>query len=256
MELQKEQIERQFDRAATTYDSVAALQRQMADRLLEELPAQLDGTLIDLGCGTGDLLQKLANRMDPSKLTGLDLSSAMLGQTANRVPQARLVKADLANVPFDDDSFAWITSNAAIQWCDSSVVFSEMRRLLQPTGQAFVSTFGPRTMHQWRDTMANVGSNNERIHTFKPVEQLSDEMKEAGFSTVDQKTETIDTYFDSVQAMFDSVRKLGATNARRDRSIGLSGRRWFEQVTKAFEQRRNADGKLCLTYECCYLFAR
>ncbi len=256
VDLQQEQIERQFDRAAATYDSVASLQRQMADRLLADLPSQLEGHCVDLGCGTGALLQKLAKRIDVRKLTGVDLSSAMLNQARQRVPQAQFVKGDLASIPLDDDSFSWATSNAAIQWCDSRIVFSELQRILRPDGQAFISTFGPGTMQQWRDALEHIGTVKPRVHTFKNIQQLTDEMKDAGFRSVSSRSETIDVYFDSVREMFSSVRKLGATNARADRAKGLAGRRWLDQITDAFEKQRNPNGKLCLTYECCYLVAR
>ena len=255
MDLQPEQIEKQFDRAAPTYDSVASLQRQMADQLLARLPTSFEGPLVDLGCGTGDLLQKLSHRTSVSNLTGVDISSAMLHQTQLRVPQARVIKADLTSLPCEDESFKWIVSNAAIQWCDSASVFSEMRRILRPDGQAFVSTFGPNTMTQWRATLASV-PGGDRVHSFRSAEQLTAQLKAAGFNSVESKTETIDIQFDSVSVMFDSVRKLGATNARRDRRTGLSGRQWFQQVTDAFEDSKDSEGLLTLTYECCYFFIR
>lgn len=254
MDLQREQIERQFDRAAATYDSVASLQRQMADRLLAKMPSTFDGPLVDLGCGTGDLLQKLAHRTSATNLTGVDISSAMLEQTQIRVPQARLIKSDIASLPVAENVFRWAVSNAAIQWCDSGAVFSELRRILQPGGNAFLSTFGPTTMKQWRETLASV-SGDDRVHSFPTIEQLKAQLKAAGFASVESKTEMVDIQFDSVRTMFDSVRKLGATNARRDRPTGLSGRKWLQEVTDAFEETRDSNGLLTLTYECCYLFA-
>ena len=251
MDLHPEQIEKQFDRAAATYDSVASLQRQMADQLLTSIPSSFEGPLVDLGCGTGDLLEKLSQRTSATNLTGIDISSAMLERVQLRVPQAHVIKADLASLPLEDESCQWAVSNAAIQWCDSASVFSELRRILRPDGQAFISTFGPDTMKQWRSTLASV-SGGDRVHSFQSVEQLTAQLKSAGFTSVESKTETVDLRFDSVATMFDSVRKLGATNARRDRPTGLSGRQWFQQVTDAFEKSRDHHGLLTLTYECCY----
>ena len=261
MDLQREQIERQFDRAASTYDSVASLQRQMADRLLAKIPSAIDGPVVDLGCGTGDLLQKLSHRTSAINLTGVDISSAMLEQTRLRVPEARVIKSDIASLPMEDHSFQWAVSNAAIQWCESASVFSELRRILQPNGQAFLSTFGPSTMSQWRETLASVSnsdsgfvSSKDRVHSFTPIEQLTSQLKAAGFASVESEIKMVDVKFDSVRTMFDSVRKLGATNARRDRSSGLSGRKWLQRVTDAFEETKDSNGLISLTYECYYLF--
>ena len=110
-------------------------------------------------------------------------------------------------------------------------------------------------MTQWRATLASV-SGGDRVHSFQSTEQLTAQLKIAGFNSVESKTETIDIQFDSVSTMFDSIRKLGATNARRDRRTGLSGRQWFQQVTDAFEDSKDSEGLLTLTYECCYFFIR
>ena len=79
------------------------------------------------------------------------------------------------------------------------------------------------------------------------------QLRDAGFESIESKTETVDVQFETVRAMLDSVRKLGATNARRDRPTGLSGKQWLQQVTEAFEKRRDGNKMLNLTYECCYL---
>lgn len=255
MDLELEQIERQFDRAAATYDSVASVQRQMASRLLEKIPVQLDGTLIDLGCGTGELLQKLAQRIPADRLTGVDISSAMLRQTQARSPQVKTVKANLAALPFEADCFNWAVSNAAIQWCNAHDFFAELRRILGPKGRAFISTFGPDTMWQWRKALGSVAGENNRVHAFPSIDHLTNELRSTGFREVESMKETIDFQFDSVRTMFDSIRKLGATNARRDRPSGLSGRQWLQQVTEAFESTRDDNGMLRVTYECYYLFA-
>ena len=51
----KQRVQHAFDRAATTYDGAAVVQRRVCDRLLAELA--WDGTpparILDAGCGTG-----------------------------------------------------------------------------------------------------------------------------------------------------------------------------------------------------------
>ena len=58
----KRDVARSFSRAAQSYDSVAELQRRVADRLLASLPDCRDKRLVDLGCGTGYSLPALAER--------------------------------------------------------------------------------------------------------------------------------------------------------------------------------------------------
>ena len=59
----KRQVAASFSRAAASYDSVAALQRTVADTLLAQLPADLrPQRWLDLGCGTGYCTRALAQR--------------------------------------------------------------------------------------------------------------------------------------------------------------------------------------------------
>ena len=50
----KRAVRQSFDRAASSYDAVAGLQRQVCELLLAVLPAPtLATTILDAGCGTG-----------------------------------------------------------------------------------------------------------------------------------------------------------------------------------------------------------
>jgi cyclopropane fatty-acyl-phospholipid synthase-like methyltransferase len=73
---------------------------------LERFPANLPdaAAVLDLGCGSGapilaDLLQR------GHRVVGVDLSREQLLQAQARCPQAALVKADIGDVDFADESF-------------------------------------------------------------------------------------------------------------------------------------------------------
>ena len=62
--LDKNAIRQSFDRAASTYDHHAVLQREVESRLLErlEFQRQQPGVILDLGCGTGSASRLLARQ--------------------------------------------------------------------------------------------------------------------------------------------------------------------------------------------------
>ena len=144
MPLSSNKIATRFNRAATTYDDVASLQRSMADDLLQRFlqsqtqPFSLDTAIADLGCGTGYLLHALSLH-GLSNLSGFDLARDMLQVTSTRLGPnaAELVEADLQSLPVADDCFDVVFSNAAIQWCDADAAAKEIKRVLRPAGQAF-----------------------------------------------------------------------------------------------------------------------
>ncbi|WP_027378471.1 methyltransferase domain-containing protein [Chryseobacterium daeguense] len=85
--------------------------------LVEPIP---NLSVIDLGCGTGELTSKLLDYLQDSKVTGIDSSAEMLEkakhfQTSRLTFQQRSIE-DQLNL---NDTFDLIISNAAIQWCNN-----------------------------------------------------------------------------------------------------------------------------------------
>jgi len=87
--------------------------------LLSRIPDRSYKSIVDLGCGTGDLTSALADHWPESRVTGVDLSEEMLVPARERVEAGRVefVKGDLA-VWRPDAPAELIVSNAAIQWVE------------------------------------------------------------------------------------------------------------------------------------------
>ena len=77
---------RSFERAASTYDAAAVLQREVCDRMFERLDyIKLNPQhIIDLGCGTGYATAKLLARYAGAQVIGIDISPAMLRRALQR----------------------------------------------------------------------------------------------------------------------------------------------------------------------------
>lgn len=107
--------------------------------LLDLLAPQPGERILDLGCGTGHLTQRIAEC--GARVTGLDNDPAMLRQARANYPRLRFLQADGQNFsvaePFDA-----IFSNAALHWMhDAAGVAAGMARALRPGGR-LVAEFG------------------------------------------------------------------------------------------------------------------
>ena len=82
--------ERFFDAHAPIYDENVFTKNTIreVDFLLEELNLPPDGSVLDVGCGTGRHAIELAKR--GYAVTGLDLSSEMLARAADKARQERV----------------------------------------------------------------------------------------------------------------------------------------------------------------------
>jgi len=88
--------------------------------LMARIPLATPGTIVDLGCGAGNVTKFLAERWPRAAITGVDNSKEMLALArASTVGQARRewIEADLATwAPVDPVDVVF--SNAALHWHD------------------------------------------------------------------------------------------------------------------------------------------
>lgn len=91
--------------------------------------------ILDAGCGTGGLMEKLASI---GRVIGLDRSSHALSyaKETSRI----LVQGSVNNLPFRDGSFDVVTSISVLYHdrVDDRTAWAEMRRVLQQGGMAIV----------------------------------------------------------------------------------------------------------------------
>jgi trans-aconitate methyltransferase len=112
---------------------------QFGEALLELLDPKPGERVLDLGCGTGQLTQKIADR--GAHVTGLDASPEMIGQARQNYPQLRFVLQDAATMRFESE-FDAVFSNAALHWMlDAAGVATAVQRALKAGGR-FVAELG------------------------------------------------------------------------------------------------------------------
>lgn len=104
---------------------------------LDALALPLDGRVLDVGCGTGLLLERIGETEPRIERWGVDLSPDMLAVAAERLAgRARLVRADAGALPFAGERFDAVVSSSALHhWPDPRRVIDEMIRVLRPDGQ-------------------------------------------------------------------------------------------------------------------------
>lgn len=86
--------------------------------LLKLVESRTGISVVDLGCGTGELTSKLLDYLEDSKVLGIDSSEEML-EKAVQFETSRLTfeKRSIEEQLHLGDTYDLIISNAAIQWC-------------------------------------------------------------------------------------------------------------------------------------------
>jgi ubiquinone/menaquinone biosynthesis C-methylase UbiE len=96
--------------------------------------------ILDLGCGTGDLLCTLGTLLgEEACCVGVDLSQEMLAVAQAKIadcPHTAVIQTDVTQpLPFADDSFDLVASLNLLQEVSApTLVLEEVRRILKPGG--------------------------------------------------------------------------------------------------------------------------
>ena len=114
--------------------------------LMARLPATAPATVVDLGCGAGNVAAILAERFPAAAITGVDNSAAMLAKARQAAPSVTFVEADLATWRPDTPPDV-IYSNAALHWIgDHATLFPRLLSYLAPGGVLAVQMPGMHAM--------------------------------------------------------------------------------------------------------------
>lgn len=260
--LDKRQLRRSFERAASTYDRAAVLQREICGRALErlDLVKLAPAVILDAGSGTGFAAQALARRYPGATVVEFDIAPAMLQTARARLPRWKkwigrrrelFVCGDNEQLPIRAGAVGMFWSNLAFQWAnDLPRVFSECQRVLQPGGLLTFTTFGPDTLKELRQAFAG-DAGRVHVNRFYDMHDVGDMLVQAGFADPVMDMEQVTLTYADVETLMRELKAIGAHNVATGRSRGLTGRRALDDLRRRYEELRR-DGRLPATFEVVY----
>jgi ubiquinone/menaquinone biosynthesis C-methylase UbiE len=109
-------------------------------------------SLLDYGCGAGDLMRVLAGMGARARFTGCDVSAGMLAEAGRRWPAALgpapgLEPQEGARTPLADAAFDVAVISAVLHHvppAERPAVYAELGRVLKPGGRLYVFEHNPR----------------------------------------------------------------------------------------------------------------
>jgi ubiquinone/menaquinone biosynthesis C-methylase UbiE len=170
-------VRRDYDQRAEAYDRRWRWYREATLReTLARAEIRTGDRILDVGCGTGRLLEALAKDHSRERLAGIDLSGGMLGVARRRLPsEVRLVQGDAAALPFPDGGFDLVLTMSAFHfWPRPRAALGEIHRVLGSGGRLVLTDWsrdfwGPRLREAW---LRLLDPSHHRTWRLDEVEEL------------------------------------------------------------------------------------
>ncbi len=146
-----EKVDALFTSIAARYNLINDIQSLGLHRFWKQRMVKMSALVkgesaLDICCGTGDLVMRLAHRSE--RVVGLDMNSPMLKVALNQLKKsnansASLFQADALNLPFNDSSFDLVTIAYGLRnLADHQNGLREISRVLKPRGRILILDFG------------------------------------------------------------------------------------------------------------------
>lgn len=270
-------IRRQFNRSASAYDSHAHAQRRMAEWLagsLEGLRNKIGYAkpdLLEIGCGTGALTERLLRDHPDASLLAIDMAPAMLEEARKRVVavsagnterQPRFILADVEKWAATATAASQdiIVSSACFQWMgDPAETIRRLGAVLRPGGLLLFTTFGPQTfreLHRSFEYAYRSAGREPQRHglSFPSADRWQTMLREAGFQAISVEQTVHSQSYRSAKDFLHAVKAVGASASEASACPGLGSRRLFDAMFAYYEDRYGIPEGVKATYE-LYLFA-
>jgi ubiquinone/menaquinone biosynthesis C-methylase UbiE len=137
-----------FDLWSRAYDNPTAqalVYRPVHDQVLAAVLDSGVHRVLDVGCGTGILADRLAREAGAS-VAGCDWSAGMIERAAHRNRSVGWIRGDAMALPVADESFDAVVATEAFHWFpDQAGALDEFHRVIVPGGLLLVALVNPTT---------------------------------------------------------------------------------------------------------------
>ena len=235
-----------FSKHVKTYDRHAQLQRSMAERLAALIPNPFPQKILEIGCGTGVFTRHLLAR-SPSTITLNDIAPLMIEHLKNQLEVPSNSKILVGNAErIQIPKVKLIAGNAVFQWFQNPQnTLQRFHTSLEREGYLAFSTFGPKTLEEFRSTAQFQGPTH--LLSQKRWKTL---LTQAGFELLTFQSETRQIFFQNTQGLIKNLQQIGAAPLR----ILKSGE--LRQLIRDYDREYSSPQGVYTNWELFYFFAR
>jgi len=164
-----------FQQVAKSWETIRSMhvpQQQLEEALMEVVGSEPVGDLLDIGTGTGRMLEIFADRV--TRGVGVDLSSGMLAVARTNIDRIGLThmharQGDMYHLPIDEESIDLAILHLVLHYSDDPTeVIREASRVLRTNGRLIVVDFAAHSEEYLRSEFEHrrLGFTDDEIYQY------------------------------------------------------------------------------------------
>ena len=212
--IERDGVSKSFSNAADTYDFWAKPQKEIALRLVGLLPPTMEyNNILDLGCGTGNVVEQLLTGYPNAKILGIDIAHGMVEYCKERWGNGSGINFLTNNISNFKSEFKYdlIVSSCVFQWIDD--FYGVMKNLicsLKSVGRIGIAVPIEGSFFELQESYSSILGRDMPSLKYKSSAYYIDVVKKCGLDFSVAETETVYGYFRGVEVL-KYFKKIGAT---------------------------------------------
>lgn len=244
-------VRRHRDRAALLPAADRFLIREVRLRLidrLDDIKRRFD-TVLDLGCGDGELAAMLAEAGHPARVIAAD-GGYRFARAAGGVV------CDEEMLPFAPASVDLVIAPLVLHWVnDLPGSLLQLRHILKPDGLLLAAMWGGETLKELREVLLQaeietVSGASPRVSPFTDLRDAGGLLQRAGLGLPVVDSEILTVTYPDMFALIRDLRAMGETNAVRDRRSNFTARTTLLRAAALYRERHgDAEGRIPASFQ-------
>lgn len=256
--MQDRTIRSRFSAASSTYDRHSHVQEQVADRVIELMKKLRPvDRVLELGCGTGRLTQKVCSRFENASITAVDLSQTMIDQAKINLggcDRVEWVASDVCDYQ-TESPFPLVVSSSSLHWVTPiDLAFESIDRAVQPGGQIVVAIMLRETLGELHDARMRVAPHKPPQSRLPTLADVTDAASRMGWQTKHESQSVFTVRHASARDLLTAIHQQGLTGGSVSHSHTPLTRGELTALVKDYETHyRDADDAVIASYQVGFL---
>ena len=256
----KAAVKYSFSMAAGLYDMYARHHRIIAKRLMNFVhPDAAPGSILEIGCGTGILTEKLLDRFPASYVTALDISPNMVEQCNSKLNHSRRLSflvTDAEEYCRIGNRYDLVVSSCSLQWIhDRRGLAQSIHAMLEAGGMCLMAIPLRGMLHELVESCSCGARSVMRQLDLDTGEEWIARFENSGMDILSTSVENVSCLYDHPLEVLKAIRGIRAGIDQSSAFLKPGGMR---KMTKYYSRHFEVadSGKVSSTYRILYFLGK